>query len=74
MSGLMKIFPPCKLSSKEFELSTNIEDNSNYEISRTWNEIKVFDINNTSVHEMIYDRQYKKNVTQQNLRRYCKEF
>ena len=37
MVGLIKISPPCKLSTKEFELSTNIEDNSNYKISKTWN-------------------------------------
>ena len=59
MAGLIKISPPCKLSTKEFELSTKIEDNSNFKISKSWHEIKVFDINNISDHEKINDRQFE---------------
>ena len=59
MAGLIKISPPCKLSTKEFELSTKIEDNSNFKISKSWHEIKIFDINNISDHEKINDRQFE---------------
>ena len=58
VAGLIEISPLCKLTTKQFEISTNIDNNSDQR-KKIWNKIKVFNINNISEHEMINDRQYK---------------